>query len=217
VVGTITTQSSTTVAKDLIISQTPAAGASVAPGSAVALVVPSGPPPVTVPDVTNITQAAATTILNGANLAVGTVTTQSSTTVAKDLIISQTPVAGASVAPGSAVALVISSGPPPVTVPDVTNKTQAAATTILNASNLVVGTITTQSSTTVAKDLIISQTPAAGASVAPGSAVALVISSGPPPVTVPDVTNITQAAATTILNAANLIVGTVTTQSSTTV
>jgi hypothetical protein len=80
--------------------------------------------------------------------------------------------------------------PPPspatVNVPDVVGDTQAAATSALTGEGLVVGTVTTQSSAAVSSGSVISQNPAAGASVASGSAVNLVVSSGPAPSPPPD-------------------------------
>jgi hypothetical protein len=73
--------------------------------------VSSGPAQVTVPNVVGLTQAAATTAITGAGLTLGTVTTQSSPTVASGSVISETPIAGASVSSGSTVNLVVSSGP----------------------------------------------------------------------------------------------------------
>ena len=67
-------------------------------------------PNVTVPNVVGMTQAAASTAITGASLTVGTVTTQSSATVPAGQVISQNPAAAASVASGSAVNLVVSSG-----------------------------------------------------------------------------------------------------------
>ena len=69
--------------------------------------------------------------------------------------------------------------PVPVTVPDVVGETEAAADTLIVAAGLVTGTVTTATSETVAMGDVISQSPTAGASVAPGSAVDLVISAGP--------------------------------------
>jgi len=172
---------------------------------------------VTVPNVVNLTQAAATTAITGAGLTVGTVTQASSATVPVGSVISQNPGAGASVAPGSAVNLVVSNGPAPVSVPNVVNLTQAAATTAISGAGLVVGTVTQASSATVPAGSVISQNPAAGASVALGSAVNLVVSNGPAPVSVPNVVNLTQAAATTAITGVGLTVGTVTQASSATV
>ena len=65
---------------------------------------------VTVPNVVGNTKTAATTAITGAGLVVGTVSMQSSSTVASGNVISESPAAGTSVANGSAVNLVVSSG-----------------------------------------------------------------------------------------------------------
>jgi beta-lactam-binding protein with PASTA domain len=216
-VGTVTQQSSSTVASGDVISESPSAGTSVNSGSAVNLVVSTGSAQVTVPNVVGDTQAAATTAITGAGLVVGTVTTASSSTVASGNVISESPSAGTSVNSGSAVNLVVSTGSAQVTVPNVVGDTQAAATTAITGAGLVVGTVTTASSSTVASGNVISESPSAGTSVNSGSAVNLVVSTGPAPVTVPNVVGDTQAAATSAIIAAGLVVGTVTTASSSTV
>ncbi|HAO34407.1 MAG TPA: serine/threonine protein kinase, partial [Candidatus Competibacteraceae bacterium] len=86
---------------------------------------------------------------------------QNSATVLQGEIISQNPAAGASVAPGSAVALVVSSGPESVTVPSVVGQTQTAAADALKQVGLTVGTITRENSATVPAGTVISQNPAA--------------------------------------------------------
>ena len=73
-------------------------------------VIVSNAPPVSVPNVVNLTQAAATTAITGAGLTVGTVTTASSSTVAAGSVISESPVSGTQVALGSAVSLLVSTG-----------------------------------------------------------------------------------------------------------
>lgn len=65
-------------------------------------------------------------------------------------------------------------------VPNVIGITQAQAVATLTSASLVAGTVTQQNSTTVASGIVISQNPAAGISVATGSSVSLVVSSGPP-------------------------------------
>ena len=145
----------------------------------------STPLQVAVPNVAGLTQAAAATAITSATLTVGAVTTASSTTVPAGSVISQTPIAGTQVATGSAVALVVSSGLPQVAVPNVIGVTQAAATTAITGASLTVGAVTTASSTTVPAGSVISQTPIAGTQVAAESAVALVVSSGPPLILVP--------------------------------
>ncbi|MBK7904866.1 MAG: PASTA domain-containing protein [Proteobacteria bacterium] len=180
VVGTVTQQSSATVAVGRVSSQNPASGVGVAAGSAVNPVISTGPVPapgpVVVPSVLNLPQAAATTAINGAGLVLGTISQSSSTTVPAGSVISQNPNAGTSVVAGSAVSdCVDGSGGGP----NVVNMTQAAATTAISFAGLAVGSLTQQTSDTVPSGSAISQNPAAGSNVVAGSAVGLVVSTGP--------------------------------------
>jgi beta-lactam-binding protein with PASTA domain len=207
-VGTRTTTNSATVPSGRVISQAPAAGSNVPPGSAVALVVSLG---AKVPNVVGLTQAAAEAAITSSGLTVGTVTTANSTTVPAGTVISQSPTAGTNVAPATAVTLVVSLG---VEVPNVVGLTQAAAQTEITSASLTVGTVTTANSSSVAVGKVISQNPAAGAKVEAGSAVALVVSLG---AKVPNVVGSSKGSAQTALTAAGLKVGTVTSVNSQTV
>jgi subtilase family serine protease len=145
----------------------------------------TGSSSVSVPNVVGLTQAGATSALTGAGLTVGTVSTASSATVPSGSVISENPLAGTGVTSGSAVNLTISTGPPPVSVPNVVGLTQAAATRILTGAGLTVGTVGTASSATVPSGSVISENPVAGASVAANSAVNLLVSTGPAPPALP--------------------------------
>src|SRR6516164_1035981 len=208
-VGTITQRASNTVVTGNVIGQDPAKGSSLAQGSAVNLVISSGPRIVNVPNVQGLTENVATTTLNEAKFVIGKVTQQTSDLVATGKVISQDPASGSSLAEGAPVNLVISSGPQMVAVPKVERLTQAAATTAIVGTTLKIGTVTQQTSDTAATGSVISQDPASGTSVAQGSPVNLVISSGPQIVTVPNVEGMTQTAATTAIAGAKLKVGTV--------
>jgi len=94
-----------------------------------------GPLQVAVPNVVGETQAAATTAIMGAGLVVGTVTQQSSSTVASGDVISESPAAGTNVATGSAVNLVVSTGPVPPSAPSL------LAPSSLSFGNVLAGTI----------------------------------------------------------------------------
>ena len=63
-------------------------------------------------------------------------------------------------------------------VPSVVGLTQAAATSAITGAHLVLGSVTSASSATVPAGDVISESPAAGTSVAQNSAVSLVVSSG---------------------------------------
>jgi hypothetical protein len=137
------------------------------------------PPPVAIPNVVGLTQAAAQSALTTATLTVGTITQASSPTVAAGSVISQAPLAGTLVLPGTAVNLVISSGP---AVPDVVNYSQTAAGAAISGAALTVGNIDMGNSGTVPAGSVISQNPASGTTVLPGTTVNLVVSLGPAPV-----------------------------------
>ena len=208
-VGTVTQQASNTVGTGNVISQDPMGGSSLGAGSPVNLVISSGPQMVTVPNLAGLNQAAAAAAISQAKLTVGTIT-------ATGKIISQDPASGSSVAEGAAVNLVISLGPQMVTVPKLEGLSQASAIAAITATNLSVGTITQHNSNTVTKGNVVSQDQPSGNSVAQGSPVNLVISLGPEMATVPNLEGLTQAAATTAINAAKLKVGTVVQQTGST-
>ena len=119
----------------------------------------SGCAKVAVPNLEGLTQDAAATAIAGAKLKVGALTQQTSNTVTFGKVISQDPASGSSVAEGSQVNLVISSGPQMVAVPTVEGLTQDAATTTITGAKLKLGTITQQTSNTVVSGKVISQDP----------------------------------------------------------
>jgi beta-lactam-binding protein with PASTA domain len=111
VAGVVTQAASTTVAAGTVISQNPAGGTSMAPGSSadVILVISNGPQ-VGVPNVVGMAQGAATQAITSAGLTLGPVTNSSSSTVPFGLVISETPAAGVSANAGAAVSLAVSTG-----------------------------------------------------------------------------------------------------------
>ncbi len=98
-----------------MVSQAPAAGASVAPGTQVTIIVSKGPQPpnvetVKVPNVVQMQQSEAEKALTDANL-VPKVLPQPSDQYPQGTVISQVPLAGETVAVGTNIAIVVSSGP----------------------------------------------------------------------------------------------------------
>jgi beta-lactam-binding protein with PASTA domain len=100
-----------------------------------------------------------------------------------------------------------SNAPTQVAVPPVAGMSQKAATAALAQAGLQ-ATTTEAASTTVDKGEVISSDPSAGTKVNPHSTVALTVSSGPNTVKVPDVSGLTEADATSAIEAAGLKVGT---------
>jgi Ca2+-binding RTX toxin-like protein len=168
---------------------------------------------VTVPAVIGLTQAGATLAITNAGLGVA-VATANSATVPSGNVISQTPAADSLALPGSVVGLVVSIGPALVNVPNVVGSTQAAASAVISGAGLGVG-ITNANSTTIVAGNVISQTPAAGTPVLSGSVVTLLVSIGPPLVTVPSIVGTSQTAATAAITGAGLTVTTTTASSAT--
>jgi RHS repeat-associated protein len=137
--------------------------------------------PLTVPAIEGQPGAAANSIITGAGFMVGDVTARHSALVANGAVISQHPPAGTLAAAGSPVNYVLSQGPPPVgVVPAVIGLPQGDATSQVSAAGFS-SAVSIQSSSTVPLGLVLAQNPAAGTTAPAGSAVALVVSTGPPP------------------------------------
>ncbi|NLF56491.1 MAG: PASTA domain-containing protein, partial [Candidatus Hydrogenedens sp.] len=216
-VGGVTGQAHATIPAGVVISQEPGAGARVAPGTAVALVVSLGLQPVNVPDVVGLELAVASATLSSGSLSTGLVSELHHASAPAGRVISQNPAAGARVMPGTGVALVVSKGPQPVVVPNVVGRGRATAAGVIGDAALTVGEVSERYHETVAVGLVISQNPAAGTMVPPGTAVSFAASIGPPPVTVPDVAGQSESAASGMIVGAGLTVGSVTGQSHATV
>lgn len=146
------------------------------------------PAPVAVPDVVGMTTDGARNALEQAGLTVGTITEVASEDGPAGTVIEQTPAAGEEVDEGSEVTLRVSTGsaaPTAVEVPDVTGASQDAASQTLLAAGFVV-VVTEADSDAVPVGFVVVQRPAAGALAAPGSAVDIVVSTGPPATPTPE-------------------------------
>jgi beta-lactam-binding protein with PASTA domain len=215
-VGSVTTDYSETLAKDQVISQTPAAGATANINSNVAYVKSLGKPPtVIVPNIVGSAASAANKVITKFKLKVGTVTTAFSDTVAAEMVISQSPGGGATANLNSNVDYVKSLGQS-ATVPSIVGNTAESANTAILGASLFIGTVTTAYSNTVADGNVISQTPAGGTEVAISSAVNYVKSLGKG-ATVPNILGMTAADANTAVTNAGLKAGTITTAYSNTI
>jgi beta-lactam-binding protein with PASTA domain len=199
---------SDTVAKGSIGAQVPEPGAKVDVGATVAYVVSKGAAPtkVKVPDVTGKKQSDADAAISKAGLKPAAQKAYSDT-VAKDVIILQSPAAGASVSPGSVVSYVVSLGKSSqsVTVPNVVGKKEADALSALQSAGLG-SQIYRQADPKVAEGVVINQSPPSGSKTAAGGIIGLLISLGPDTtVSVPNVTGKNSADAKAAIEAAGLV------------
>lgn len=191
-------QYSEDVPADAVISTDPAAGEGVRVEGTVAAVVSKGPERYDVPAVKGLPQERATEALVGANLAVGVIKEAYDDKVKAGAVVSSAPKAGASVKPDTPVDLVVSKGPEPVPVPAVVGKKSGPAKDALARAGLK-SDVTQKFSEQVADGVVISVKPKEGTIVDSGSRVALVVSKGPPPVTVPNLIDMPRQKAITTL------------------
>jgi eukaryotic-like serine/threonine-protein kinase len=194
---------SATVVDGTVISQRPAHGSVVKEGSRVSLLVSSGPGSLALASVNGLTSAQALRALRAEGYT-PTTQTQSSDTVAQGRVISTDPPAGTELQLGSPVTVLVSSGAAQVRVPDLTGQSQAEAAATLAAAGLKVGSITPQVSTGREPGVVLSQSPAAGASLQAAQKVNLVVAKAPKDVAVPDVTGRSETEAVAAIARAGL-------------
>lgn len=190
-------------ASGTVISEDPAAGAEVRRGTSIKVVVSTGKATAAVPSLIGATLEAASSSVANAGLVVGTVVTQNSDSFPANTILSQSPAAGTQLAAGSTVTLIVSAGEARVTVPDVEGLTRAQATARLTDAGLVADATTVFSN--LPSGIVVSQGPTAGATVAEGSSVAISVSGGPAPVSVPNVVGAKEADAVRSLQDVGLV------------
>ncbi|HUA72200.1 MAG TPA: PASTA domain-containing protein, partial [Solirubrobacteraceae bacterium] len=100
------------------------------------------------------------------------------------------------------VTIIVSTGPPPVNVPDVTSETVGQAKAQLEGPpGQFVVIVTEQVSSTVAPGTVIGQSPTGGSSVKPGSTIDLVVAKAQPTIAVPNVVGAKRGAAEATLGA----------------
>jgi eukaryotic-like serine/threonine-protein kinase len=192
------TQFSETIAKGSVIRTSPGSGARARRGARVTVILSAGQERYVVPQLRGQADSAARAALS--RIPVSVVSTQSADDqIPKGAVIGTQPATGQQVRRGQVVTLVISTGPPLVAVPDVTNQSQDAATATLQGAKFTV-TVQQQFSDTVTDGTVISEQPAGNQQAVKGSAVTIVVSKGPEYVDLPNVAGKTGEAATTLLS-----------------
>ena len=191
--------------KGVIMSTDPGPESSTRTGSTVEAVVSKGPERYDVPKLKKLTVEEAQVALGAANLELGVQSEAYDDTVKEGDIISSDPPAGESVKPGTVVAVVVSRGPEPVTMPALAGTDGDAAEATLEGLGLKVDRAN-KTSESVAKGLVISTNPEGGATTFRGETVELVVSKGPPLVTVPNVVGKSESTARAELEDAGFVV-----------
>ena len=153
--GVVESEPSDDVALGLVIRTDPAQGSSLEKGSTVTLFISTGPPPRVLPDVVGKTANEATDALQELGLGVTQADPVFDEEVPVGVVVSwsvpESPTlrAGDTVVKGTVVHIVVSAGPEPRTVPDLTGKSLSQASAALRALGLVVATLPDEFSATV--------------------------------------------------------------------
>lgn len=177
---------SETVPKGQVISGEPGKGAEVPKQTVVELVVSKGPERYSVPTLTGTKASVAASALARLNLGLGKTTEDWSETVPAGVVLSQAPEPGTSVKRGATVALVVSKGRQPISVPVVTGKDRETAEAAITKAGLKAKRAPEVNSDTVPAGRVVSQSPAKG-TLFRGDTVTITVSKGPVMVEVPRV------------------------------
>ena len=187
----------------VVMSQRPAAGAFISDGGKVRLVVSRGPPPVPVPQVDGLVAADAQAQLEQAGFVV-TVRQDFDDLVPFGSVIGTDPPKGSSAPRESEIVLIVSKGPTPVQVPDVSGKTYDDAAAALSAVGFKPARADVfDDKIDVGK--VVGTDPAGGQSAPKGSTITINVSKGPELVAVPSVVGLTVEAASLKLQQAGLV------------
>ena len=157
------------------------------------------PQMVRVPDLEGLERAAAERRAANLDLEVLVVGRENHLSIEKGSVIEQLPASG-ELEEGSTIELVLSSGPPKVKLPDLVGLKLDEATAKLEAKDLFLGEISKEYSLEP-EGTVIEQSET-GAKIVIGTEVDLVVSKGPEPLEVPDVSGLSEAKAVAQLQAA---------------
>jgi beta-lactam-binding protein with PASTA domain/predicted Ser/Thr protein kinase len=194
------------VDEDVVIAQSPGAGSTAAPGTAVDLIVSAGPSAIEVPDVSGKSAEAAT--LELAREGFENIRTQDefSPDVLEGFVIETNPAAGQIVPLEATITILVSQGPEPVDVPDLKGMTTRQAEQGLNTLGLLISVSSETVDVPISSGLVgnvAEQDPTNGTTVEVGSTVTVKLGAARQ-VTVPDVTGKDPATAQNEMNAVAL-------------
>ncbi len=188
---------------DAVISTDPAPGEGARVNGEVSAIVSLGPERTDVPDVTGLSVDEAEAALGAANLAIGDRDAVFDTNVPEGAVVGTAPQAGSEVRPGTPITVQLSKGPAPVPIPDIVGARTNAARGALSDVELR-AKVTERFSDSVAKGRVIRVKPKVGTIVPAGGQVEVIVSKGPPPVTVPNLVDMPRARAVSTLRGLGL-------------
>jgi eukaryotic-like serine/threonine-protein kinase len=170
----------------VVYDQDPDAGQRQDKGNFVTIWVSTGPPKTTVPNVKGLSRDEAVSRLASAHLQANVHEVPS--TEQPDVVLAQDPNAGQKVNQNTKVRINVSSGPRPVSVPNVVGQAYDSAASMLQGQGFAVAKKLVDSDQPAG--VVVDSDPKPGSSVAPGSSITLLVSKGPKEQQVPSVENL---------------------------
>lgn len=195
---------SETVPEGLVIDTDPPPGADVPSGSYVTVIVSLGVERFAVPAVVGDTEQVARSRMEAQGFVVGPVTYRFAEGTEEGIVIEQDPLPGIEAEPGTMISLVVSKGPESLTVPNVAGIAQETAILQLSREGFENVEVREEFSEDVETGFVIRTEPGAGQVVPRSATVAVVVSKGPAPVAIPDLTGMTPSDAEATLRASGL-------------
>jgi beta-lactam-binding protein with PASTA domain len=186
-----------------VFEQSPRAGARLARGETVTILVSTGPPMTNVPRVVGLSYDAAVEELAEVGLKPRRIEVFSDQPEGQ--VVAQDPKADATVREGSTVRLSVSKGQELIAVPDVLQQDEASARVELETNGFRVS-VASEPSDDVEAGLVFAQDPEPGEEAQRGSTVEIVVSEGPETATVPNVLGQDQDSARATLTEAGFVV-----------
>lgn len=167
--------------ENYVIKQKPEAGEELEKGSIIRLVISTGKSTVAVPSVAGNSYSEAAGILEAEGFHNYSQQYEYSSSVEKDVVTRTDPIAGSNISTDTNIVIYVSQGPEKKysEVPYVVGLSESKAIKELENKNLKCGAVSYEHSSDVAKGLVITQGYSSGAQVEEGTAVDLVVSSGP--------------------------------------
>jgi serine/threonine-protein kinase len=178
---------SETVPAGRVVATDPEPGSQVLDGGTVTVILSLGKERYDVPKLKGMTEDEAQDALAATHLAYGTTDDRWSDTVPEGQVITSSPKPGETLRPDTAVDLVVSKGPKPVTLKDWVGKDADDALAWMDKKGLDGSVGSEEYSDTVEDGDVISMDPTAGTTLHRGDEVSLVVSKGPELVEVPSV------------------------------
>ena len=178
-----------------VVRTSPGAQVAVARGTLVTIYVSSGPRRVAIPNLAGDTPSQAGATLAAEGLKVGPQKSQSSSSVPSGSVIGTDPAAGNNVQAGTSVSIIVSTGQPQVSVPNVIGDTKSAALAALRGVGLSPSAVNVSVNDPAAAGLVQAVNPPASTSVTKGTQVTVDVgvytppsTTAPPSTTVPTTT-----------------------------